>query len=117
VSPGLVRFRDRLAAVLDAARQRGAVLEAEYEALLVDPEFDDQEFERFRGEALVAGLDLPETDVEPAAGVPEARELPDGGERDLLDLYLAEIGRVPLLTHPELLELSVRARAGDAAAR
>ena len=115
--PGLARFRDRLAAALQAAQRRGAVLEGEYEALLVDPDFDDAEFERFRGVVLQAGLALPEAEVEPAAGVREPHALPDGAERDLLDIYLAEIGRVPLLAHPELLELAGRARAGDMAAR
>ena len=117
MAPGLVRFRDRLAAVLEAARRRGAVLEEEYEGLLVDADFDDAEFERFRGDTLQAGLALPEAEVEPVAGGREAHPLPHGAERDLLDIYLAEIGRVPLLAHPELLELAGRARAGDADAR
>ena len=34
-----------------------------------------------------------------------------------MDLYLDEIGRVRLLSHPELLALSTRARAGDEEAR
>jgi RNA polymerase primary sigma factor len=38
-------------------------------------------------------------------------------ERDLLELYLSEIGRVALLPHEELLALAQRARAGDAGAR
>ena len=117
VVPDLVRFRERLAAALETAQRRGAVLEEEYEALLVDPDFDDAGFERFRGDALQAGLALPEAEVEPPAGGRVPQPLPDGAERDLLDVYLAEIGRVPLLTHPELLELAGRARAGDAAAR
>jgi RNA polymerase primary sigma factor len=115
--PGLVRFRDRLAAALEAAQRRGAVLEEEYEALLVDPDFDDAEFGRFRGDVLQAGLLLPEAEAELPANMRESHALPDGVERDLLDIYLAEIGRVPLLAHPELLELAGRAHAGDADAR
>ena len=117
MAPDLVRFRDRLNATLEAARRRGAVLEEDYEALLVAPDFDDAQFERFRDAALQAGLALPEAEVEPAAGAREALPLPGGAERDLLDVYLAEIGRVPLLAHEDLLELSRRARDGDAAAR
>jgi RNA polymerase primary sigma factor len=117
VVPGLVPFRERLTLVLEAARQRGAVLEEEYEGILVDPDFDDVEFERFRGDVLQAGLALPESEAEPPASTRAPHGLPDGTERDLLDLYLAEIGRVPLLTHPELLDLADRARAGDAEAR
>jgi RNA polymerase primary sigma factor len=115
--PGLLRFRDRLAAALEAAQQRGAVLEAEYEALLIDPDFDAAEFERFRSDVLQAGLCMPEAESELPADLREIHALPEGAERDLLDIYLAEIGRVPLLTHPELLELAGRARAGDADAR
>jgi len=115
--PGLVRFRDRLAAALEAAQHRGAVPEEEYEALLIDPDFDDAEFERFRGDVLQAGLSMPEAESELPADLRETQALPEGAERDLLDIYLAEIGRVPLLTHPGLLELAGRASAGDADAR
>ncbi len=114
---GLVRFRDRLAAALAAAQPRGAVLQDEYEGLLVDPDFDDVEFERFRADALQAGVELPEPEIEPGAGTREPAVGADRAERDLLDIYLAEIGRVPLLEHPELMELAGRARAGDAEAR
>src|SRR5204862_3855437 len=38
-------------------------------------------------------------------------------ERDLLDIYLGEIGRIALLTHPQLLALARRARGGDEDAR
>jgi RNA polymerase primary sigma factor len=106
--PGLLRFRDQLAAALETAQHRGAVISDDYEALLIDPDFDHAEFERFRGDALQAGLELPETEAEPPAVLRESH---------VLDIYLAEIGRVPLIEHPELLELASRARAGDAAAR
>jgi RNA polymerase primary sigma factor len=117
MAPDLVRFRDRLTATLETARLAGSVPEADYEALLVAPDFDDAAFERFRGEALEAGLTLPEAGGEPAPGARELQSLAGGAERDLLDVYLAEIGRVPLLTHVELLELARRARAGDVHAR
>jgi RNA polymerase primary sigma factor len=113
----LVRFRDRLAETLGKARRHGAVLAADYEALLVDPDFDDGEFERFRADVLEAGLALPEAEVEPASVGLETRSMAGGPERDLLDLYLSEIGRIPLLRHDELLDLARSARAGDAAAR
>ena len=112
----LVRFRDRLTATLEDAADRGRVAEETYEGLLVDPDFDDAEFERFRAEALQRGLALPEAEDE-AARWAEPAALPGGPERDLLDLYLAEIGRVPLLAHAELLKLAYCARAGDEAAR
>jgi RNA polymerase primary sigma factor len=113
--PGPIRFRDRLATALETAQQRGCLLEEEYDVLLIDPGFDEAEFERFRGEVLQAGLELPE--AEPSTAAREAHALPEGPERDLLDIYLAEIGRIALLAHPELLELAGRARTGDADAR
>ena len=117
MAPDLVRFRDRLTATLEAARRRGAVPEGDYEALLLAPDFDDADFERFRGEALQAGLALPEAGEETVTNAREPQPLPGGAERDLLDVYLAEIGRVPLLAHAELLDLARRARTGDTAAR
>ncbi len=116
MTPDLVRFRDRLAEALEGARRRGTVAVSDYESLLVDPDFDDAAFERFRAEALSAGVTLPEADLETAATAEVRPALPEP-ERDLLDLYLHEIGRVPLIPHPELLELARRARAGDAGAR
>ncbi len=120
MAPDLVRFRERLAAALDEARLAGGAMPRErYEALLVDPSFDDAEFERFRADALAAGVALPEerADGEPGlAGPVEVRQFPAGQERDLLDIYLGQI-RDPLLEHEELLRLARRARAGDTEAR
>ncbi len=112
--PELLRFRSRLDQALTEGRRHGRIGARDYEALLVDPDFDDAEFERFRGEAVRAGVDLPEEDPESAEPVPTRGPEPD---RDLLDRYLSEIGRIPLLKHAELLASARRARGGDAEAR
>jgi RNA polymerase primary sigma factor len=115
-APERVTFQQRLDALLAEARQAGAVREAEYESLLVDADFDEHAFDRFRRQARGAGIALPEPDddepgqTDPRLGSGEA-------ERDLLDLYLDEIGRVALLSHPDLLRLATRSRAGDQDAR
>ncbi|HET7226543.1 MAG TPA: RNA polymerase sigma factor RpoD/SigA [Candidatus Eisenbacteria bacterium] len=114
-APDLVRYRDRLSEALELGRRRGVIEPRELEALLLDPEFDPAEFERFRAEAGAAGIRLPEGLEPDEAGA--LRDTPDEPGRDLLDLYLAEIGRVPLLEHEALLALSTRARRGDGAAR
>ncbi|HEY2955379.1 MAG TPA: RNA polymerase sigma factor RpoD/SigA [Candidatus Eisenbacteria bacterium] len=114
-APQLPRFRDRLTAALAAARGRGGLTARDYEALLADPEFDDAEFEQFRAEAARAGVALPEEELEPVAL--EAPAPAGEPERDLLDLYLREIGRTPLMGHEELLASARRARAGDAEQR
>src|SRR5262245_514259 len=112
----LIRFRDRLDEALAQARRAGRLSEREYDALLLDPDFDSAEFERFRSAAERAGIVLPEEEAESTAA-PESRALLGEPERDLLDVYLNEIGKVPLLTHPDLLALSHRARSGDEDAR
>src|SRR5262249_54971730 len=114
--PHLTRFRDRLDEALATARRRGELPEREYEALLIDPDFDDAEFGEFRRVAASAGVRLPEGSEE-AALDPEPRTTTDEPERDLLDRYLSEIGRTPLLPHPRLLELAGRVRRGDEVAR
>jgi RNA polymerase primary sigma factor len=113
--PRLTTFRERLDGALDEARRRGALGIRDYEALLADPEFDDAEFERFCALAARAGIAVPEDGIEPVAV--GTRALAGEPERDLLDLYLDEIGRVPLMSHELLLETARRSRAGDAEAR
>src|SRR5258706_197339 len=114
--PDLVRFRDRLAEVLTVAEGRGRLLARDVEALLVDPDFDDEEFERFRETAQRRGIPIPD-DASPPEDGAEVRAPEGEPERDLLDLYLREIGRVPLLVHEDLLALAFRSRAGDEDAR
>jgi RNA polymerase primary sigma factor len=116
-APRLHTFRERLDALLDVARARGGLEEREIEALLIDPDFDEQEFERFRARAAAAGLAMPGETGEAPAAESDLRAQPGEPERDLLDLYLREIGRVPLLAHEDLLALAWRARAGDEGAR
>src|SRR2546425_11354154 len=113
--PELTRFSQRLQSVLHQSRIAGEVRLRDYEALLVDPDFDPIAFERFRSEAQRSGLSLPEADEEPNAA---DQMIPSGEpERDLLDIYLGEIGRISLLTHEELLEIARRSRGGDELAR
>src|SRR5262249_33557691 len=113
-TPELLRFKDRLADLLARSEHRGRLSVQDYDGLLVDPGFDEDEFERFRETALARGIPLPE---EEDSGTGDGRAPPAGPERDLLARYPDEIGRFPLLAHPELLKLAVRARAGDGDAR
>ncbi len=114
--PERVTYRERLEAVLAESRVSGRLSARDYESLLADPDCDLAEFERFRVAALEAGLALPEDDNEGAEGA-SAPEERGGAERDLLDRYLSEIGRIPLLAHADLLAVARRARAGDEDAR
>ncbi|HEY6057717.1 MAG TPA: sigma-70 family RNA polymerase sigma factor, partial [Candidatus Limnocylindrales bacterium] len=111
------RFARRLAEALAAASAAGRLSTAGYEALLADADFDPAAFERFQAEAQAAGVALPEEDLaDPAGGGAAPRD--DGArDRDLVDIYLGEIGRIALLQHAELLALAARSRAGDEQAR
>ena len=112
----LTRFGDRLEAAWQEARRQGVLRDREYEALLLDPDFDAAAFAEFRAKAERAGIRLPvEEDAEEPT--PEPSFASSGAERDLLDIYLGEIGRISLIPHPELLELAHQARRGDPAAR
>jgi RNA polymerase primary sigma factor len=115
-----VRFQDRLDQAFEQARRAGALTEGDLESLMVDPEFDADRFATFRRAVASAGIAAPaeeeDAGADPSGPRPERRERSEA-ERDLLDLYLDEIGRVPLLAHEDLLRLARRSRAGDEQAR
>jgi len=115
-------FEQRLEGALSAAMARGHIAVHDYETLLADPEFEAEAFEGFQVAVASSGVRLPDDPpADPDAPVgPErpAFEHPEHGpDRDLVDIYLGEIGRIPLLTHGELLETATRARRGDGEAR
>lgn len=115
--PQLMSFRARLDLALEEARRAGQLSESEYESLLVDPAFDPDEFEAFRRRLAEQGVAAPEEESAESTALDARARGAAGAERDLLDLYLDEIGRVPLMSHDELLATSRRARAGDDQAR
>ncbi len=122
-------FAERLAGALSAAIALGLITVRDYEALLTDPEFEADAFLRFQAAAAASGVRLPEEAGDDQAGESEPkgpgqsqrpqrlRRDEPGRERDLLDIYLGEIGRIPLLAHPQLIAAATRARAGDPEAR
>jgi RNA polymerase primary sigma factor len=83
----------------------------------VDPAFDEAAFERFRAEAAAAGIALPGEEPPEVSAAGDLRIARGEPERDLLDVYLGEIGRIRLLEHEALLALAHRSRAGDEDAR
>jgi RNA polymerase primary sigma factor len=115
--PRLLTFRDRLDDVLARALHSGSVQAIDYESLLIDPDFDERLFEQFRTAAAAAAVALPEESLESVEPLAASTDVPVGAEHDPLKFYLDEIGRIPLLAHPELLELARRTQAGDEHAR
>jgi RNA polymerase primary sigma factor len=90
--------------------------------LLADPEFEPDAFEGFQVAVVSSGVRLPDEvaggeDGAPDADRPAFEPREPGPDRDLVDIYLGEIGRIPLLAHGELLEAAKRARRGDEEAR
>ena len=115
--PDIVRFSDRLAEAQREATSKGDLSRRDYDALLMDPEFEPGAFEGFRAQLMAAGVRLPEDDVEEVSVRLDPRTLAKEPERDLLDIYLNECGRVKLMSHVELLAAATLARTGSEDAR
>jgi RNA polymerase primary sigma factor len=116
-APDIVRFGERLSEARQVAMARGELSRRDYDALLLDPDFEDEAFEAFRTQLASAGVKLPEDEVETPEVRLDVRQLTGEPERDILDLYLNEIGRVKLLEHEDLLAVATRSRSGDENAR
>ena len=71
----IVGFRDRLAEAQRAALARGEMSRRDYDALLMDADFEDEAFETFRARLVAAGVQLPEDDVEVPSLTFEARQI------------------------------------------
>lgn len=114
-----VAFTERLRAAAAQARADGELDRSEYESLLVDPDYDAAAFGEFRAGLRAAGVRLPDEadETETAPARVERTQFTGEAERDLLDLYLDEIGRFPLIPHETLLAEAARSRAGDEGAR
>ena len=116
--PQLLGFRARLEAWRSQAMARGELARRDDEAILLEPDFDPELYAEFRSELAEAGVRLPLEDGDLEAIVTlDSRVFRSEPGRDILDLYLNEIGRVPMLPHAQLLAVAARSRAGDERAR
>ncbi len=116
--PQLLDFATRLDAWQEEALARGELTRRDYEAILLEPGFDDESFAAFRARLVEAGVTLPAEDAELPTSEPVDRVALRGEPSlDLLDVYLQQIGRVPMLAHEAVLATAARARAGDELAR
>src|SRR5260221_4983014 len=101
--PDIVRFSARLAEAQREALARGEMSRRDYDALLMDLDFEDEPFEAFRARLVAAGVRLPEDDVDESATRFDPRQLAGEPEHDILDPYPNEIGRGEVLLPSHLL--------------
>ncbi len=102
-------------ALLEAGRTTGSLDISEIAAGLEALALDGEELAAF-----YAALDEAQIEVvDPGSGVPEGPDLDAGVEisTDTLQLFLKDIGRVPLLTAAQEVELAKRIERGDHAAK
>ncbi len=112
----LLDFTSRLEAWQREATARGELTRQDYEAILLEPGFDDAAFHAFLEGLREAGVRVPGDDADATVAL-DGRLLRGEPAPDLLSLYLDEIGRIPVMAHEELLAAAARARAGDERAR
>jgi RNA polymerase primary sigma factor len=113
-----VIFEGQLNTFLDAAEDRGVVGEDELEALAFEHDLDDDELRAVRAE--LASREVEISTVADDEGAVDADAVWEAGEvtsTDSLTLFMSEIGRYPLLTAAEEVELAKRIERGDRQAK
>jgi RNA polymerase primary sigma factor len=104
---------------LDEADENGLVTEAALEALAVENDLDDDELASIRAELEARGVRV-ETEVEANAeenALDLSHDPTAAGVPDSLTLFMNDIGRWPLLTAGQEVELAKRVERGDRRAK
>jgi RNA polymerase primary sigma factor len=109
-----------LASFLDGAEDDGFVTEAALDALALEHDLDEDETAALRAELEARGVRVDDADGDDGT---EERELDlsvdvtAGGVPDSMTLFMNELGRWPLLTASEEVELAKRIERGDLQAK
>jgi RNA polymerase primary sigma factor len=110
-----------LTTFLEQAEARGLVDETALETLAFEHGLDEEELAAVRNELSAREVEIVEsTEEADRARTPEAEtrwEASEVGTTDSLTLFLSEIGRYPLLSAAEEVELAKRIERGDRAAK
>ncbi len=104
-----------LIAFLDHAEEDGFVAEATLEALALEHDLDADDLDRLRAELEARDVRVDDADDEPELDL--SYEPTAGGVPDSLTLFMNEVGRWPLLTAAEEVELAKRIERGDRKAK
>jgi RNA polymerase primary sigma factor len=111
-------FSEEVVALLEQGERDGCLTLSEVETLLAANDFEDEIVEELHEELERRGIELADDCVRSDAG---EGEYSNGGlataTTDSLQLFLNEIGRYPLLTAEEEVELAKRIERGDLAAK
>jgi RNA polymerase primary sigma factor len=108
---------------IERAQEAGELNEDELTALVAELDLSDEDTTALRNELAELGVDVVavlELDQSGAESATEPEPAPGWyapASVDALDLYLAQIGRTPLLTKHEEQQLAQRIEAGDEAAK
>jgi RNA polymerase primary sigma factor len=111
-----------LTTFLEQAEARGFVDETALETLAFEHGLDEEELAAVRNELVAREVEIVEStdDTADRTRTPEVEtrwEASEVGTTDSLTLFLSEIGRYPLLTAAEEVELAKRIERGDRAAK
>jgi RNA polymerase primary sigma factor len=112
---------EELRRLVDLGQERGYLLIAEVASALEEVEVTKEQVEDFHAYLVEHGIELHEAEgkvAEPQVGGEKAEiDLTVEPSLDSLRLYLREIGRVPLLTAAQEIELAKRIERGDMRAK
>jgi RNA polymerase primary sigma factor len=112
---------EELRALIELGQERGYLVIGEVASALEEVEVSKEQVEEFHQYLVEHGIELHETEGQVAAKAVEGEkveiDLTVEPSLDSLRLYLREIGRVPLLTASQEIELAKRIERGDMRAK